>query len=282
MKKILQSIFRLPLLHQCLLFVLEKFPSGPFTALATPNYAYPPRSYRRCRRYGINYRLDISDYQNWVLYFYSKADSSFGVLPYIAKDDIIFDVGGNIGQTAMMMAKQAGQNGYVYSFEPFPATYNNFVYNLELNPSFKNISPVKVAFGSVPGSLQMYADCETNSGANRMLPGGLAVKKTETVPVTSIDKFMEENAVSRLDFIKIDVEGFEMEVLKGAYTTLQKYKPRLFVELDDANLIKQGSSAAGVCSYLLKFGYIIYEEGAQREFHSEFYTAPLNIYCVSN
>lgn len=282
MKKILQSIFRLPLLQQFLLFVLEKFPSSSFAALATPNYEYPPKTYRSCRRYGINYRLDISDYQNWVLYFYSKADSSFGVLPYINKGDIIFDIGGNIGQTAMMMAKQAGQDGYVYSFEPFPATYNNFEYNLELNPSIKNISPVKIAFGSVPGSLQMYADCETNSGANRMLPGSLQAENTETVPVTSIDKFMGENAISRLDFIKIDVEGFEMEVLKGAYATLKKYKPRLFVELDDANLKNQGSSAAGVCSYLAELGYTIFIEGTQKKFYPEFYTTPVNIYCSSN
>lgn len=281
MKKTIQSIFRIPVLEKLLVFLLGNFSSRYLSALATPNYEYPSGTFRKCNRYGINYHLDISDYQNWVLYFNSKADSSFGVLPYVQKGNIILDVGGNIGQTAMMMALGAGESGHVYSFEPFPHTCSLFQNNLLLNPFLqKRVSIIKTAFGAEPGTLKMYADCETNSGANRILPENMNADKTETVPVTTIDLFVQEKALPQLDFIKIDVEGFEMEVLKGAGNTLKKFKPRLFIEVDDNNLKNQGSGATQLSEFILSFGYTIYREGTQELFSAAAYKGPLNIFCV--
>jgi hypothetical protein len=65
---------------------------------------------------GVRYYLDISDYQEWSLYYHSSADSSNGILEYILLDQVILDVGGNIGQTAMMMGLKTGEKGKIYSF----------------------------------------------------------------------------------------------------------------------------------------------------------------------
>lgn len=282
MKKFIRSIFRLQPFENLLVFLIGKFPNRFFRGLASQNYVYPPDSIRRCKRHGINYTLDINDYQNWLIYFYSDADSSFGLLEYIKKDSVIFDVGGNIGQTAMMMAQKTGSCGKVFSFEPYPETYQKFQVNLQSNPSLTGIVHIAhIALGAAPAELKMYQDCDTNSGANRMVPQGNAITATITVPVTTMDLFVAEKKL-KPDFIKIDVEGFEMEVLKGAGKTLSDHKPSLFIELDDKNLKKQGSSAFELCDYLAGFGYKLFEEGSETPFDLSRTTKMVNIYCTVN
>ena len=102
-----------------------------------------------------------------------------------------------------------------------------------------------------------------------MVPQTLATTNSQVeVPVSTIDIFVKQEQLDTIDFIKIDVEGFEMQVLKGGHHTLVNLKPWLFIELDDNNLNKQGSSSSELCSYLQSLGYTIYEEGKQEVFVS--------------
>ena len=267
-----------------MVILLGKFPHHYLLKGITPsNEFYPANSLRICRRKGINYSLDIHDYQNWLLYFYSDNDSSFGVLNYLKKGDIVLDIGGNIGQTALMMAQQLGNTGHIYSFEPYPGTFEQLKRNLAFNPSIsKYIQPENIAVGAMQDSLMMHQDCITNSGANRMVSKNLAPTNGQVkVPVSTIDIFVHQQQLDIIDFVKIDVEGFEMQVLKGGHSTLTKFKPRLFIELDDNNLRKQGSNAAELSGYLQSLGYNIYEEGKQEIFMVDKLSAPVNIYCIA-
>ena len=283
MKKFIRSIFRQAPFENILVFLLGKFPNRFLRALTSQNYTYPAKSMRTCTRFGIQYELDISDYQNWLIYFYSDSDSSFGLLNYIKKSVVIFDVGGNIGQTALMLAQKNGSHGLVYSFEPFPDTYKKFQKNLSLNPALApSVSLQNIALGAVPDELNMYQDCDTNSGANRMVPGNDDQLSVVKVPVTTIDIFISENKIAKVEFIKIDVEGFEMKVLEGASATLSNLQPDLFIELDDQNLRAQGSSATALCQYLQGYSYTIFEEGKNVPFDCNNYSSSLNIYCTVN
>ena len=114
MKALLRRIFRSRPFEKLLVWSLGKSPNKVLRLLVSSNNSYPENSTRICRRYGINYNLHINDYQNWLLYFFSDTDSSFGVLKYLHEGDIIIDIGGNIGQTALMMAKVVGKAGHIY------------------------------------------------------------------------------------------------------------------------------------------------------------------------
>jgi FkbM family methyltransferase len=282
MKNTIRKLFTLKPFENILVFLLSKFPNNYlFIGLRPSNQLYASPSIRTCNRYGINYRLDISDYQNWLLYFYCKTDSSFGVLNYVSEGDAILDIGGNIGQTAMMMADKAKSGGRVFSFEPFPTTYEKFVNNLSLNPALQKIvSITNCAMGDAPAVLKMYRDCETNSGSNRILvdvsqnSGDLV-----EVPVLTVDKFVSDNGIQKIDFVKIDVEGFEMNVLKGAVETLKKYLPALFIELNDKSLQYQGSSAAELVGFLKNLGYKIFEDGKVQELSQEDMYKHIDIIC---
>lgn len=283
MKNSVRKIFRIRLFEKILVLLLKVFPDNfLFKGLISQNNYYAIKSIRNCKRHGIKYSLDISDYQNWLLYFYCKSDSSFGILKYLKEESIVLDIGGNIGQTAMMMAKEVGSNGYIYSFEPYPDTFRNFKKNLSLNPALsKKIKIENCALGLSPGKENMYQDCKANSGANRIAHEQLSKANGFTeVPVSTVDLFVKNSQFNRIDLIKIDVEGFEMNVLKGAYKTLVEFKPDLFIELDDDNLKKQESSAIELCQFLESMNYKIYEEGKTQAFNLAKALLPINIYCT--
>jgi FkbM family methyltransferase len=260
MKKFIRHSFTLFPTEKLLVLLLSKFPHNRLLKGLTPsNEYYPAKSIRRCRRQGINYSLDIHDYQNWLIYFYSESDSSFGTLSYVKKGDIVLDIGGNIGQTALMMAKKLGNTGRIYSFEPWPGTFQQLKKNLSLNPDISNkIQFENVALGAAPDNLMMYQDCISNNGGNRMVPQTLATSNGKVaVPVSTIDIFAGQHKLNLIDFIKIDVEGFEFKVLKGGMETIIKYKPLLFVELDDNNLREQGNNAKELIQLLIQLHYTI-------------------------
>lgn len=169
----------------------------------------------------------------------------------------------------------------IFTIKPFPATYEKFVNNLSLNPALQKIVTVtNCAMGDAPATLKMYRDCETNSGSNRILvdvsqnSGDLV-----EVPVLTVDKFVSDNAIQKIDFVKIDVEGFEMNVLKGAVETLKKYLPALFIELNDKSLQCQGSSAADLVGFLKNLGYKIFEDGKVQELSQEDMYKHIDIIC---
>ena len=144
-----------------------------------------------------------------------------------------------------------------------------------------NITLQQLALGAGAGKLGMYEDCSTNSGANRMVPGNESLKtKTTEVPVSTLDLFVSDKKITKINFIKIDIEGFEMEALKGCYDTLVTMKPDLFIEVDNSNLKKQGSSSIELFEYLRKLGYNMYEEGKAVALDFNVPDKPVNIYCT--
>ncbi len=232
-------------------FILQKIIPG--------NSLYKKGSFRFCNRFGINYSLDLSDYPDWLLYFYSDSDSSMKVLTYANLGETVLDIGGNIGQTAFMLAQKVGLSGRVISFEPYPSTIAKFEANLMRNENIKNITLEKFGLGQNETVLTMYRALETNSGGNRIISSDL--KKAEgmvEVRIKVLDDYLDNNGtIEKIDLIKIDVEGFEAEVLKGARLTLLKYKPALFIEINDEMLRKQNSSSDEVLNIIREIDYII-------------------------
>ena len=260
MKKFIRRLFTLFPTEKLLVFFLRKFPHNLLLKGLTPsNQFYSTKSIRRCRRQGINYSLDIHDYQNWLIYFYSESDTSFGLLRYLKKGDIVLDIGGNIGQTALMMAKKVGNTGHIYSFEPYPSTFQQMKKNLSLNPGIsKKIQLENAALGAAPDNLMMYRDSVANSGANRMTRETHATTNGKVaVPVSTIDIFAHQQQLNKIDFIKMDVEGFEFNVLKGGMEIITRHKPILFIELNDNNLREQGDNAKELIQSLIRLQYKI-------------------------
>jgi len=220
------------------------------------NTDYKSGSLRKVNRNGISYELDISDYQEWLIYFYCKSDSSDYVLRYLEQSEVIFDIGANIGQTAFnMSASQQAKNlnPVIFAFEPYPKTFHKLETNIALNKS-KEIKAYNLGLGPEKGILHMTQHSPANSGGFRMTNDS---ENSISVPVISLDEFVSEQQISSIDFIKIDVEGFEAQVLNGAKRTLEQFKPILVFEYSVENIEAQGGNSDDILEQLILMNYKI-------------------------
>lgn len=252
-KKLLTNRF----MERILLVLIQLMASNKrFFKFVPTHHDYPQGSIRKAKRKGINYELDVSDYQEWLIYFHCKSDSSDHVLDFLEKSEIIFDIGANIGQTAFNILQKQTKKGLkpiVYAFEPFPGTFEKFRVNLGLNPEINRIHALNLGLSNQKGVLHM-ANQGANSGAFRMTAN---TQNSISVPVTSLDEFVTEHQIPRIDFIKIDVEGYELHVLEGAMKSIGKFKPILIFEYSVENMAAQGKKVDETLDKLLKLNYQI-------------------------
>lgn len=219
-------------------------------------YLYQSPTIRRVEREGVNYELDISKAVDHYLY-YGLIDASLEKLySMVKKEDVVIDVGTNIGRVAFQLARRAS-NGRVICFEPDVENFRRFKNNLSLN-DFKNIDAENCGLGDETGIFKLYNVRATNPGMKRILDKPDDNLPFHEIKVNRLDDVIAEKALTRVDIIKIDVEGFEHKVLNGAMKTIQRFKPILFIELDDNNLKAQQSSANNLVQYIKSIGYCIY------------------------
>lgn len=134
------------------------------------------------------------------------------VLHFLREGDLFLDVGANIGSYTVLASGAVGAE--TICFEPVPATYQHLLDNLYLNRLVSRVTPLNVAVDSEVGELEMMADQDT---VNRVVTNEVYLGTKVKVPVVSLDEILD-GRVPKL--IKIDVEGFETLVLKGAAHTL--------------------------------------------------------------
>lgn len=138
------------------------------------------------------------------------------------------DAGANVGAVTLALAKFSGAAGRVIAFEPGPPNLKRLKANLELNPELSaRVRVVAQGLSDKPGTL--YWEEESGNPGNALLRAS-ETDKTSAVPVTRIDDYLSANPVERLDFIKIDVEGMELAVLRGAAQTVAHFKPIVYFE----------------------------------------------------
>jgi FkbM family methyltransferase len=218
-----------------------------------PNYLYKKYSARNVNRQGINYILDISKVVDHNIYFGYKESGYNNVLEDLKTASTIFDIGANIGNSSLFYSS-INPKAQILAFEPHPDTFKRAKENLQLN-KFSNIHLLNIGLGEKKETLKLYEVNDNNPGMNRILPteNNFPFK---TIEVDRLDNICMEHQVGKIDFIKIDVEGFEYSVLAGGKEIIEKWKPVLFIELDDDYLKGNNKSAKMLIELLVSFGYI--------------------------
>ncbi len=139
----------------------------------------------------------------------------------LEENDIVIDAGAYIGTFAVYASKKVGNKGKVFAFEPDPHTLTRLRKNLELN-NVTNVSIISKGLWSENTTLTFEAGREL--GSSFVTEKDNMVEKIE-VPVTTIDEVMKDVKVKNKIFIKMNIEGSEIEAVKGAVNTIKKYKP---------------------------------------------------------
>ena len=146
---------------------------------------------------------------------------------FIKNNSIIIDAGANIGTFSVFAAYLAPQ-GRVYSFEPVTGTFQILKRNAE---DYPQITCVNSGLGDEVSKKNIFVDSKiTVASIFEDSPyyhgnDGKEDRKTETASILTIDAFVVANDIPRIDFIKIDTEGYEAKILKGARETIKKWKP---------------------------------------------------------
>ena len=147
-----------------------------------------------------------------------------------------YDIGANNGFFSIIGAKVVGSEGAVYAVEPLPLNLRQIKHNVGLN-NFQNVHVYGVAMGGENGTAKLSVSA--NSGMSRLedlsdapAPDWL---NTVTVELRTLDALVKENSLRDPDFIKIDAEGAETLILKGAANTIQRSHPVMLIELHGTN-----------------------------------------------
>ncbi|WP_197526798.1 FkbM family methyltransferase [Pirellulimonas nuda] len=204
--------------------------------------------------------LDLSNWSDRLTFFlgrYYELDTQLALLAALRRGDTFIDVGANYGMLSLLAASIVGHGGKVHSIEPNPTCVNRLQATIEQNSlnSFVSIHPVAV--GSNTGNLTLSVfDNHTGSGtlANVPLTDRSSVTAAIKVDVRRLPDIVDASE-SQSMVIKIDVEGLEMEVLRGSRDMLVENTPIIVLECVERHLQRAQSSQAEIASYLTDLGF---------------------------
>jgi FkbM family methyltransferase len=217
------------------------------------HYQYNINSWRNVNRDGIKYNLNIHNIVDWFIYFNIQETSRKRLNSLINKSNVFYDIGANIGHVSLVASNLINENGIIYSFEPHPVSFKQFKNHIELN-DISNIFAFNVGLGSSSSFVNML-EVEGNAGANRIVASNVKNSNFTLINIVSLDEFILNKNAEVPDLIKVDVEGYELEVFKGAENLLNDIKPKLFFELDERLLKLQNTSPIELLMFLSKFDY---------------------------
>jgi len=178
---------------------------------------------------------------------------------YLADDGVVLDVGAHAGQFSKLFAALVPQ-GRVYAFEP--GSYALSI--LRKTIRFKGLGNVRIApfglgsrAGFFPLSLPLKKRGSVGYGAGFVGDAALEPRQSvsETIEIRILDEFIEAENIARVDFIKADIEGFELEMLRGAAQLLARDHPAVFIEINHAHLKREGGSAEEIFRLMADAGY---------------------------
>jgi FkbM family methyltransferase len=163
------------------------------------------------------------------------------ILKHIKDGDYVVDAGAFIGDhTIAYLNAVRSAGGRVYAFEPNPSAFECLTVNCKDAYCFRSGLGDKEEFISIKQSENVGASHLTND-------------ESGSISVVTLDSYN----LDRLDFFKIDVEGYEMKALKGAEQTISKYKPKMWIEINRGALEKQNTKPEDIFSFLISRGYNI-------------------------
>ena len=168
------------------------------------------------------------------------------------------DVGANVGWHALLMSRLVGPSGRVLAVEANPSVRVRLSEHLRAN-HLSNVTIVPSALGDQPGKLRFLAPPVDSFGAGDGHVAGEKDKDSQHVvetEVTTLDVLAEREGLQQLDFVKIDVEGFEWPVLQGAAATFAKFRPVVCFEFNSIYTGRGEGDSAALRDY---FGQLDYE-----------------------
>lgn len=173
------------------------------------------------------------------------------------------DVGANMGEVTLVAAKRVGPTGSVHAFEPVDAVHARLARNVDLN-GLGQVSLHRIGLSDAPGTADIFTattkfeDGTVHEGLSTIFPGGERTSRVQQIRLRTLDELVEEGTIPRIDVLKIDVEGAEFAVLRGAEKTLRTLRPWVILEVNSGTAGAGGHTAKDPLSLLSDAGYTFF------------------------
>lgn len=222
-------------------------------------------------RKGLHWELDLRegiDFSIWLLgSFEPETVNCYSRI--IKPGDTVLDIGANVGAHTVPIARLVGEKGKVFAFEPTDYAFGKLRKNVLANPALTDrvkglqMMLVDKVDGLTPPPLYSSWPLAQEDGLHTEHQGKLM--STDGAKATTLDAALEQLAPERVDCIKLDIDGFECQMLRGAGKTLDRWHPVIVMELAPYVLEEQGSSVEELLAILVGHGYSIFalDGGAQ-------------------
>jgi len=225
---------------------------------------------------GKQVKLTFRQRVTWIAHLFKALayqyhrDLAQRLSPLVPKDGVIIDVGAHSGQHSKLFSKMV-PSGTVYAFEPGSYALSILKKVVSLR-GLRNITIVAEGLSDVPATNTLSIPIKKRGSVGfglSHLGESRADRQTiqQDVTLTTLDLFAEKNALSRIDLIKVDIEGWEHHFLRGAIGSIGKFRPTLMLEVSEPALQRAGSTGRAIFETLEPFDYAIfktYENDAYR------------------
>jgi FkbM family methyltransferase len=213
------------------------------------------------RRNGITWELDLQEGIDFSIFLFGGFELAtlrmYGSI--VRPGDIVLDIGANIGAHTLPFARLVGNEGRVYAFEPTQYAFEKLRRNVNANPAISSriaiVHAMLVSADHKSIAPQIYSSwpLRNEEGLHKQHRGKLM--STADAAAITLDEFVDRGAINRIDFVKLDVDGNEADVLAGAANTLRRFRPRVLMEW--APYLFEGQSAVmgQMLSTFINLGY---------------------------
>lgn len=226
---------------------------------------------------GVRFELDLKEVIDSAMYYEGTREpgTSEALKKLCKPGHVVFDIGANVGSHSLPMARYVGDSGKVYAFEPVPWAIGKLKRNIELN-GFSNLVLEAIALSD---GNENDVDMEFRASFKIGLTSGVGPdgnidnswwRECDHVKVRmeTIDSYVLSHQVSRIDLIKLDVDGFEGKVIRGALETLSRFQPIIIMEIAPAWTRMRGDDITGILHEIERLGYNFYAEVGFEQIHN--------------
>ena len=222
------------------------------------------RSNRLIDRGGIRYRVDLAEGIDLSLFLFGNFQKHVihsGIFK-LRNDAVAIDVGANFGVISLMLAKQLPL-AKIYAFEPTDYAYEKLKINISINSGIRDRIEALQFFISDheegPKKLKVYSSWRVDKKEPGRHPVHCGSPKMASGATITIDRFVRDRGLGRLDFIKIDTDGYELTVLRGAQKSIRRFRPVIVFEISTYLLDENDEKFSDFLNILEPIGYKIFD-----------------------
>ena len=229
---------------------------------------YPPGNDRPIRSVvdyddGLLFHCDTQSFLEWYIFFYGafRPEVSRLINRMLRPGQVAIDIGANVGMHSVIMANRVGPTGHVVVFEPDPHPMGRLRRNMALN-GIDWVTTVEAAVSARSETRTFYLHDDTiGNFANASLVAANVGKQTASVEmqVVSIDEWMRDNPLPRVDVVKLLAQGEEYNALQGMRGLIERDRPKIFFLYEPSYWHRQDLELMDAVNFFKAYGYSVQE-----------------------